>query len=271
MGASGLCTNPTAKQFSENCKGLLVCRLIRNVIGGNCEENDSSNMTNIVYSRLKGALEELNNGPSNSDELLPQVPFPSELEDHPEDDSVPSKDLFNLDENDVLGIKDRNVARYLGNWACKKVKLGLKCHTCSELFDTSPKSEYPPEETMNRNRSSTGQSAFENPHPFSYGYTLNAEASRFFEHLVELFRDAVRQSLLLNGTNVSKNILETLRRNLIVMEWLASCTEKECMGKRKRIVWLIVVAKIFLLVKTKNENFKVIKCSKTTLEQLRHA
>ena len=72
-------------------------------------------------SELEGPADDAETRPSNADEPLPEVPLPSEFEGQPDED-LPSKDLFNLEENHELGIKDHNLANYLGSWTCK-VKL----------------------------------------------------------------------------------------------------------------------------------------------------
>jgi hypothetical protein len=229
-------------------------------------------MTNLVYSRLKGALKEL--GTAAAAEPLPHEPLPAAARDDDAfemtDNGQQAYDFFNLDDNDELGLKDHNVAVYMGNWACKKAKLGADCGTCANIWDNYFPKVFSAEETLVRNKCRVADS-FNNPRQFSYCHTLSNTSAKLFEHLVEQFRICMRETLRLTGTKVCSSIIERLIKDSIVREWMLQCCEMECEKKKKLVLRLFVLSKIYLLVRTKNQEFRILKSSKTTLGQLRHA
>jgi hypothetical protein len=84
-----------------------------------------------------------------------------------------------------------------------------------------------------------------------------------------MFRIAVRETFSLTGTMISEKITNRLMNDLIIKEWVQE-QGINCQSHRLKMLHLIVKAKLYELVRQKNNEFRINKSTNNTIGELRH-
>jgi len=153
----------------------------------------------------------------------------------------PFTDFFSMDENEFQPGKDWNVAVYMVSWAAKKGKLGEGCDQCHfdwENEDDSPRIE----ETLHKEKWYGTIS----DRLYSYRKRLNSSMRTFCEHVIVMFKVAIRETLTSNGMKVCENIMSRILFDSITSEWVNRCGNSNCKIKKQhmeegsisQIVWV---------------------------------
>ena len=266
--------NPTAEQFTQNFKTLFLIRLMKNIEGSNCEFQGSNDLLQIQYEKLHSFLVKNTPLPCRSSEFSDECEESYENEGRFDEIIDTDNDFFELEKMSLLDIKDENVAVYIGNWAIKTVLKKKGCESCEKMLEFPGGKDhvvkFDQNEILTRYKSRTGDQAFESTtNALSYGHTINKDTRNIVDHIIQYFRIAVRETLQLSGTHVTHKIQKRLLFDDVISSWI-KCTGPNCEAHKMKMLNLIVTAKIYQLVKTRNQQIKCIKSTNSTLNQLRH-
>lgn len=236
-GRNGFCKNPTAKQFAESFKYLLICDLLGSSSGTNCEKSEKTDLVSQNCHRFKKILQFRRKSvtqPGTSVRTTQQTSASSSSEFECSDDEYENDlqiqnyqgfDFFDLTDSHEIDLKDDNVTVYMANWCVKRVikklmklKNSKSCSSCRELLETlsdRQSNELDMTEQLTKNKARFGDfSTLSGQIPqILYGHLVKEQVKKVFIKINENFRSAMKFYMNPQGENISKNVMIWLMRD----------------------------------------------------------
>lgn len=239
--------NPTSHQFQVSFRCLFCCHLLIPSSAGNCEtsstefygELDSLEKIIPVRKRKKKPV-------TSASQLKPDKP--------PKTNTMSVSSLFyekKLNQKlKLLNQQEDMVAVYVGGACLQNQLRRLKCSQC-KLMSESYKDEYP----LKVDNTLVAAKQF----PGLTGSLIHLEEStaNVFKYSSNLFMKFACKSLQTQGTNIIEGILQLFLKDEKVNEWLQKVAT--CKTHRLSIFKYFLRAKLYRLVKDKNENIRKTK------------
>ncbi|XP_035700753.1 uncharacterized protein LOC118433178 [Folsomia candida] len=273
-GIHGLCTNPTTKQFREGFKCGLILDLMQNKEGRNCETFDTSAVVHKYVEKLSLILNpEQNKFVLSSGQMsFADDSSDSEFEENEIDDNDQflttnqRNDVFRIGEINDFDCADETVACYVGNWAAKKVITRTKCDSYKGMLRFIEDKNFTSNDSLLQYKAYDLDNMIRNRKELSYIHILNDEHNLAFVNIFKLFRLGCIFRINSQGTNLRKNICNLILRDEEINLWVTS--KAECIQHKNSMIQLIVIAKLYQLVKRHNQLYKQSKSFGQTRAQL---
>lgn len=252
----GYCKNPTARCFRTNFRFLFFATLIHTPMSGNTESKEDAfgkyieNIRSIMAPQsTQHNLNEssLSNASINDNQL----------------ESERAAEFYSVKLTRKLKYgteQEAEVSSYIGA-ACVKASLKLtNCSNCNHIL--VPKHDVSRHSTDNYILIDFKQFDDYCNH-LSY---LRSNECQLFQHINSLFINYTCNSLKTSGCNVLSRIMEHYLGNVMVGRWLL----EECYHHRLSILKYFIRAKLYRLIRDKNDNIRQIRSWSQTRRDLRN-
>ncbi|CAL8078358.1 unnamed protein product [Orchesella dallaii] len=257
----GHCRNPTARCFRTNFRFLFFATLIHSPTSGNTENCSEGSFQKYVENMQSFMASENRDSYEQKRKVIARP-----TDDIVEDNKVglqSAAEFYSV--NVVRKLKfgkeqESEVALYMGAACIKAITNMSSCETCEKMLVQRT-------EQITPEMGKYSLVDFKQYDRFSNGLAyLSKSESDLFQFVNSTFTKTTCQALNSGGTKVLSGVLDRFEKQLLVIGWL----KEDCPDHRRQILQHFIRAKMYQLVKDKNDAIRQLRSWSQTRRDLRN-